>query len=703
MDINNLVRAPGSASVLPRARRPFSMGTFGGTLEQVITETCLALRCVVTGRTAQHLSWAKRLEVPVSFTFAGERFEWVSNVKVPYRMAMPSGGEQLRAVPTKVRAAWDTFDIHGVSRLIADSITDLLTAYAADLEEEQLAELMRGLRDALARGINLEQAHLDQGGLTVRDWMPDSHKELLERVDHMRAQKILQLKDYPKSFELARALGRRLYAKLGPTNSGKTFDALTALAAAPSGVYLAPLRLLAIEIRDRLMEQGVPCNLLTGEEHDVVPGAQHTASTIEMMNPSAQVDVAVIDEIQMLEDGDRGWAWTAALIGVPARDVFLCGSQCAQPALEKVANELGEPLTISVLTRKNALELEPFGSSRRGPGRGRGRKSEDEDDQATQLQPGDVVVAFSRKDVLTLSALYRQAGWSVATIYGALAPEVRRAEAERFSNGEADILVATDAIGMGLNLPIRRVVFSSVAKFDGEKVRELLPTELQQIAGRAGRFGLHDKGLVTAFQPEDLAYIADNITAKLPPLAGKLAIAPNLWHIEALATLFGTEKIGPLLSFFANQLATDIPLFKPAALQDAIALGHHVDELIARCGGTLSLEDRFTFARAPVSVERSEELGYFTACLSAALSGRVQHLAKAPAWLMEPEGDRLEEAEQLSKNLSLYAWLSFKFPSVFVDASQVPQLRAILSRYIEQALVRQDGFGAVRGRKPRKA
>ncbi|MES1987037.1 MAG: DEAD/DEAH box helicase, partial [Pseudomonadota bacterium] len=123
---------------------------------------------------------------------------------------------------------------------------------------------------------------------------------------------------YAKSFTQARLLNRHHHFYLGPTNSGKTYQALIALEKAKSGVYLAPLRLLAMEIRDRLVAAGVPCNLITGEERVLMAGAQHTASTIEMMNPSKIIDVAIIDEIQMLQDTDRGSAWTAALVGVPA-------------------------------------------------------------------------------------------------------------------------------------------------------------------------------------------------------------------------------------------------------------------------------------------------------------------------------------------------------------------------------------------------
>jgi len=263
---------------------------------------------------------------------------------------------------------------------------------------------------------------------------------------------------YTQRFPLARKLNRQHHFYLGPTNSGKTYHALNALIEAKTGVYLAPLRLLAMEVRDRLVQAGVPCNLITGEERIVMKGAQHTASTIEMMHSTKAVDVAVIDEIQMLQDPDRGQAWTAALIGVPARQVFVCGSNAVTALCTKALDVLDEPYEITYLERKTPLIFED--NSLCGTRYSKPKLK-------NQLQKGDAVVAFSRKDVLTLAARFRHWGYKVASIYGALSPEVRRHESERFLSGDADILVATDAIGMGLNLPIRRVIFANIHKFDG--------------------------------------------------------------------------------------------------------------------------------------------------------------------------------------------------------------------------------------------
>jgi ATP-dependent RNA helicase SUPV3L1/SUV3 len=156
-----------------------------------------------------------------------------------------------------------------------------------------------------------------------------------------------------------------------------------------------------------------------------------------MLDPEQVVDVAVIDEIQMLADKDRGWAWTAALMGVAARTVYLLGAPEALPLIERVALYLGEPLEIVRLERKQPLHMVE-------------ERLEFED-----VRKGDALIAFSRRNVHLVRDIVQAKGLTAAVIYGALAPEVRRREAERFTNGEADVVVATDAIGMGLNLPIR--------------------------------------------------------------------------------------------------------------------------------------------------------------------------------------------------------------------------------------------------------
>lgn len=281
-----------------------------------------------------------------------------------------------------------------------------------------------------------------------------------------------------EAYPLARTMQRNVVLHVGPTNSGKTHDAIEALRAASSGVYLGPLRLLAYEQFELLNREGCPCSLLTGEESVEVAGAHHVSSTVEMADYQRSVEVAVIDEAQMLADPDRGQRWTAAILGIPAYEVHIC---CA-PHAESVVRELVSLCEdeLEVVRHERLVPLVRDKGSFRMPG---------------DVKPGDALIVFSRKEVHAVAAEVNACGLRASMVYGALPYEVRHEEARRFDEGETDVVVATDAIGMGMNLPIRRIVFVEQKKFDGHELRALLPEEIQQIAGRAGRYGRYDMGL----------------------------------------------------------------------------------------------------------------------------------------------------------------------------------------------------------------
>jgi ATP-dependent RNA helicase SUPV3L1/SUV3 len=495
--------------------------------------------------------------------------------------------------------------------------------------------------------------------------------------NHAR-QIVAQLQDYAHSFALARQMQRQFHFYLGPTNSGKTHDALLALQQAESGVYLAPLRLLAMEVRDRLMAAGVPCNLVTGEERHLIAGARHTACTIEMMQPQHALQVAVIDEIQMLQDPARGSAWTAALVGMPANHVYVCGAASVIAPCERLLQALNESFDTRFLERKTPLLLEPASLTGKRYSRWALKN---------KLQTGDAVIVFSRKDALTLSARIRQWGFKVATIYGALSPEVRRTESNRFSSGEAAILVATDAIGMGLNLPIRRVVFSSTQKFDGRAVRDLNATEVRQIAGRAGRYGIYPTGYVSAFEDDELLHLEHMLNTSDVVDMQKLPVTPSVQHLQAIAEQTHTGKLSELLQFFNERITLDSPLFETASLGNQITIAQLIDQHAPQ----LSLLDKFRLSCAPVALDQTD-LDYFLLCMASIVAGQARHLPPSPAWLASTSPKHLEEAENLSQHLSLYAWLSWKFPTIFYQRDALPDLRQQVSRYIERALLVQAGY-----------
>ena len=287
---------------------------------------------------------------------------------------------------------------------------------------------------------------------------------------------------YRDLYPLARKMKRHFYLHLGPTNSGKTYEGVQRLHGAENGLYLGPLRLLAAEQFESLNLADVPCSLVTGEEQIRVPFSRVQSSTVEMADLQTRYDVAVIDECQMIADRDRGGAWTAAILGLCAEEIHACASPDAEALLTRIIEDCGDELTVIRHERMTPLEMEKEGFQ-----------------FPNSVRPGDALIVFSKARVHAVAAELKTRGYKVSLIYGALPPDVRRNQADRFHRGETEVVVSTDAIAMGMNLPIQRVVFLESEKFDGDIVRLLTDSEIKQIAGRAGRFGKYEIGYVNAF------------------------------------------------------------------------------------------------------------------------------------------------------------------------------------------------------------
>jgi ATP-dependent RNA helicase SUPV3L1/SUV3 len=476
----------------------------------------------------------------------------------------------------------------------------------------------------------------------------------------------LAFQGYPDTFGKARQLQRKVLLYVGPPNSGKTHAAFERLTQALAGAYLAPLRLLALEGRDRLVARGVPCSLLTGEENVPAPGARVVSSTIEMVGTNTVIDCAVIDEAQMIFDGSRGWAWTQAIVAVPANELIIICSDYAVPAIENLLGLCGERCTVRVFERKQHVELLPRPVT------------------TASLQLGDAVVAFSRRDVLMLRDQVAAAGHPVSVIYGALPPEVRKREASRFAEGASHILVATDAIGMGLNLPIRRVLFSTMSKFDGVNDRPLGEGEVHQIAGRAGRFGIHEEGFVGVLreaEPGALKMLTD-LLPKTPraPRDFTAPVAPNPWHVQPSASRLRLTRLRDVLGVFVEQLKLDDAHFAVAELEQMLELAEKLDASAAR----LTLKERFLYAQAPVDTRTENQLQAFLDWASAhAATGQ----AGSPWFLDQVDGhSRLEAMEQALRACTLWLWLDLRFPGAYGHVEAVLALRSELNDGIERQL-----------------
>ena len=594
-------------------------------------------------------------------------------------------------VPVDAQPVWDFYRTGDVDALGA--------ALGTPLPYPQAAELVAHLELMLERSRVHNPRHLEsllprlQSECATPQALPELKASLTraqERWEH-RVTELdtieglnteLAFQGYPDTFDKARRLQRSVTLYVGPPNSGKTHAAFERLAQAHDGAYLAPLRLLALEGRDRLVGRGVPCSLLTGEENVPAVDSRVVSSTIEMVGTNKPIDVAVIDEAQMIFDASRGWAWTQAIVAVPANEVIIICSAYAVPAIENLLGLCGERCTVRHFERKQHVELLP------------------QPVPISALKLGDAVVAFSRRDVLMLRDQIAASGHPVSVIYGALPPEVRRREAERFATGESHILVATDAIGMGLNLPIRRVLFSTMTKFDGQGDRTLEESEVHQIAGRAGRYGIHEEGFVGVLKEAEptAARTLKDLLPRTPraPHDFKAPVAPNGWHVDTIASRLHKTKLREVLGVFMEQLKLDDAHFAVAELDQMLDLAEQLD----RCAASLKLKERFTYAQAPVDTRTENQVQEYLGWASShALTGR----AGRPWFLSDVDGhSRLDRMEQALRACTLWLWLDLRFPGAYGHLEEVIELRTQLNDGIERQLKGKRPLAQVRSRQQQR-
>ena len=335
-------------------------------------------------------------------------------------------------------------------------------------------------------------------------------KETLEELP-------LEYRDY---FPKARALYRHFYIHVGGTNTGKTHAAIQEMQKAGCGAYLAPLRLLALEVKEKFDDAGIPCSYRTGEEREIVPGAKFISETVEMLDVGEPYDVVVIDEAQMLSDEERGGAWTRAIVGAQAKVIHLCTAPEALDLVRRLITYCDD--TYEVIEHERLCPLQPSAEPYTIP-----------DD----VRDGDALIVFSRKSVMSLASYLSQFGIEAALIYGALPYEARRDQVRQFDRGLKKVVVATDAIGMGLNLPIRRIIFAEEQKFDGRERRPLRTGEILQIAGRAGRYGRHESGYVQMLQG------GEELIDKMNSRPAEIHIAPVNFPESLIGRGIETEKI----------------------------------------------------------------------------------------------------------------------------------------------------------------
>ncbi|EMT69901.1 ATP-dependent RNA helicase suv3, mitochondrial [Fusarium odoratissimum] len=419
-------------------------------------------------------------------------------------------------------------------------------------------------------------------------------------------------------FPATRAMQRTIHVHVGPTNSGKTYRALKALENSKRGVYAGPLRLLANEVYQRLTAKGLPCALLTGEEVRLPEDTDtyFTSCTVEMVPFNDRFDVAVIDEIQMLADPDRGNAWTTALLGVQAKEVHLCGEERTQAAL------------------------------------------------------------FNDPD------------------------------------NDYDFIVASDAIGMGLNLEIRRVILEAVAKFDGSHNRMLTYPELKQIGGRAGRYrtvrnaaeagtnadvAVEEEtkvGYVTTMDTQDLRSVHRAFGAKVDDIEAAY-ISPPAAAIERFSTYFPK---GTPLSFILmriRELASVSKQYRIHISPDKLEIADHIQDI------PLTIYDRLLFTNLPINARAQNAVPVLRALariVANSEDGGLLKIKEIPLENLEIDFktfkgtsmEYLHRLESLHAAINQYIWLSYRFSGLFRDQKLAFHVRSLVEEKLIDTLERLD-------------
>lgn len=487
-------------------------------------------------------------------------------------------------------------------------------------------------------------------------------------------QELTDLRLPHELYPFATAMKRKIVYHEGPTNSGKTFAALERLkqAGADGGIYCGPLRLLALEVFEKLNADGLYTSLVTGQEKKLVPFASHVACTVEMANINRKWDVAVIDEIQLIGDPQRGWAWTRAFFGLQANEIHVCGSGEAMDLLRKFAETTGDDFEVRTYERRASLQvadahLESF----------------------RNVQPGDCVVAFSRRELFQLKRdIEVKTGQKCCIIYGQLPPETRSQQARLFNarDNEYNILVASDAVGMGLNLNIGRVVFSTVKKFGGARAAGLVdipPALAKQIAGRAGRAGGAYEatgGVATTLVADDLEYLKESFEQPQTPLKAA-GLFPSSEQMEEFAKqLPGITDLGDLIDKYVMlaRLDGDYFLCNHSEMKDAAALLRDIE---------LSLSDRFTFCMAPANLRHPLARRVFVDYARAHAQEQSVALDIYLPKYAPQTAESLRDVEIKAQIIDLYLWLSFRFEPTFTEKELALELKARVLELVEQGLI----------------
>ena len=456
-------------------------------LAETVPDTGMAESVPDTGLPLQRLKSAKKRPPETLYNYVRR----MQHLKIP--------AETLREIGCRLEIAADEADprTHGRSAYSArarrqrENINYLVGGIAARPSELGWAAVFAYLARKVASNTKILHA-------CAARYQLKPVEEMLNLYDSISSTSLSHI---PDLFHEARKLRRHFVIHVGGTNTGKTHDAMAALANAPSGVYLCPLRMLAYEGRTVIQGYGVPCSFATGEEKEIDPEATHISETIGMLDFDRRYDMAVIDECQLIS-GEDGSLYTNAILGVAAPVVQVCCAWSGLDITRRLIELCGDDYEQIDHHRASELkfEEEPY----RGP-----RKN-------------DAYIVFSRLGAYEMAAWLEKHGMHPSIVYGKLPYEVKMEEARKFESGDTDCLVATDAIAIGQNYNIERIVFRDIVKHINRQEVRLDSQTVKQVAGRAGRFGRFPVGYVNTFEAGD----RDEIRTKLEVPDTPSATAP---------------------------------------------------------------------------------------------------------------------------------------------------------------------------------
>ncbi|GFR98358.1 ATP-dependent RNA helicase SUV3 homolog, mitochondrial-like Protein [Elysia marginata] len=519
-----------------------------------------------------------------------------------------------------------------------------------------------------------------QGSGHVDDIFPYFLRHCYEIFPHLECmedlKKISDLRLPANWYPEARSIQRKFIFHAGPTNSGKTYHALERFINSKSGIYCGPLKLLASEVFHKCNSAGTLCDLITGEERRYAKedgtASEHVACTVEMASLTNPYEVAVIDEIQMIKDQQRGWAWTRALLGLYAQEIHVCGEASTIDLVRELALTTGEEVEVRRYKRLTDLTYLDYSV-----------------DKFENVRPGDCIVCFNKNDIYYVTRQLEQLNKECAVIYGSLPPSTKIAQSMKFNDtsNACKVMVATDAIGMGLNLAIKRIVFYSVMKpmmnDKGEIEMDLISTsQALQIAGRAGRYNTaYEHGEVTTFYSKDLRILKDIVKQPIEPVM-QGGLHPTADQIELFAYHLPRASLSNLIDIFEMSCEMDSDTFFMCNSDDFKFLADMIEHV------PLPLRVRYVFCCAPISVKQPFACAMFLKFARRFSRNEpltLDWLCRQLGWPLKPAGNLVDlvHLECVFDVLDLYLWLSYRFPDLFPDVTMVRELQSELDSIIQ--------------------